>query len=194
MAGDRGFDPLGLSKPTEYLQVDVSHAASQPPAESAPASSIAAATAAAAPAQHWLWTLQPSSTSTISNMASSSHGQQASTPSRGAPATCTAPRSPHPALPGAPPPPRPPAPQIDELDQNAAKNRQGGIVGAFTPVADQVSTDSLQPYRCGGGRSRDAQQLLLYARASAAGLKQHGKAMLCAHHIGSAGQRGMQQP
>ena len=57
MAGDRGFDPLGLSKPTEYLQVDVSHAASQPPAESAPASSIAAATAAAAPAQHWLWTL-----------------------------------------------------------------------------------------------------------------------------------------
>ena len=24
LAGDRGFDPLGLSKPVEYLQVDVS--------------------------------------------------------------------------------------------------------------------------------------------------------------------------
>lgn len=42
------------------------------------------------------------------------------------------------------------SPQLDELDQNAAVNKAGGVVGAFTPVADQVSTDSLAPYRCGG--------------------------------------------
>jgi len=75
MAGDRGFDPLGLSKPTEYLQVD-----------------------------------------------------------------------------------------IDELDQNAAKNRQGGIVGAFTPVADQVSTDSLQPYSEVFGLQRFRECELIHGR------------------------------
>lgn len=37
--------------------------------------------------------------------------------------------------------------QLDELDQNAAVNKAGQVVGAFTPVADQVSTDSLAPYR-----------------------------------------------
>ena len=29
LPGDRGFDPLGLAKPAEYLQVDVSAAAAQ---------------------------------------------------------------------------------------------------------------------------------------------------------------------
>lgn len=27
-------------------------------------------------------------------------------------------------------------------------NKAGSVVGAFTPVADQVSTDTLAPYRC----------------------------------------------
>jgi len=75
LAGDRGFDPLGLSKPTEYLQVD-----------------------------------------------------------------------------------------IDELDQNAAKNRPGGIVGAFSPVADQVSTDSLQPYSEVFGLQRFRECELIHGR------------------------------
>lgn len=57
-AGDRGFDPLGLAKPTEYLQIDV-----------------------------------------------------------------------------------------DELDQNAAKNRAGGIIGSFSGRKEQISaTETLQPY------------------------------------------------
>ena len=63
--------------------------------------------------------------------------------------------------------PRPPASsclprltlQVDQLDQNAAVNKPGGIVGAFTPVADQVSTDSLQPYRWVGGCSLAALQV-----------------------------------
>lgn len=75
MAGDRGFDPLGLSKPTEYLQVD-----------------------------------------------------------------------------------------LDELDQNAAKNRVGGIIGAFTPVADEVSTDSLQPYSEVFGLQRFRECELIHGR------------------------------
>lgn len=57
LPGDRGFDPLGLSKPVEYLQVE-----------------------------------------------------------------------------------------LDQLEQNAAVNKPGGILGTFTPVMDEVSTDSLQPY------------------------------------------------
>lgn len=35
---------------------------------------------------------------------------------------------------------------IDQLDQNKAVNKAGGILGKFNPVADAVSTDSLQPY------------------------------------------------
>ena len=37
--------------------------------------------------------------------------------------------------------------QLDALDQNAPVNKMGQVLGSFTPVADQVSTDSLQPYR-----------------------------------------------
>ena len=83
MPGDRGFDPLGLSKPVEYLQVD-----------------------------------------------------------------------------------------IDQLDQNAAVNKAGRIIGTFTPVVDEVSTDSLQPYSevFGLQRFRECEQgrqaLLRAARAS----------------------------
>lgn len=57
LPGDRGFDPLGLAKPTEYLQVDV-----------------------------------------------------------------------------------------DELDQNAAQNKAGAVVGEFSGRKEQVAADSLQPY------------------------------------------------
>ncbi|WP_289481750.1 chlorophyll a/b-binding protein, partial [Klebsiella pneumoniae] len=58
LPGDRGFDPLGLSKPAEYLQVD-----------------------------------------------------------------------------------------LDQLDQNAASNKAGQVIGSFTPVADQVNTENpLAPY------------------------------------------------
>ncbi len=35
---------------------------------------------------------------------------------------------------------------IDQLDQNKGVNKAGGIIGKFNPVADAVSTDSLQPY------------------------------------------------
>jgi len=35
---------------------------------------------------------------------------------------------------------------IDQLDQNKAVNKAGAILGKFNPVADAVSTDSLQPY------------------------------------------------
>jgi len=57
LPGDRGFDPLGLSKPTEYIQMD-----------------------------------------------------------------------------------------LDALDQNAPKNRAGGVLGTRIDPVDEVSTDSLQPY------------------------------------------------
>ncbi|KAL4442777.1 hypothetical protein ABPG77_006771 [Micractinium sp. CCAP 211/92] len=75
LPGDRGFDPLGLSKPVEYLQVD-----------------------------------------------------------------------------------------LDELDQNAAKNKAGSVIGAFTPVADQVSTDSLQPYSEVFGLQRFRECELIHGR------------------------------
>lgn len=35
---------------------------------------------------------------------------------------------------------------IDQLDQNKAVNKVGNIIGKFSPVPDNVSTDSLQPY------------------------------------------------
>lgn len=35
---------------------------------------------------------------------------------------------------------------LDQLDQNKAVNKAGGTLGRFNPVADNVSTDSLQPY------------------------------------------------
>jgi light-harvesting complex II chlorophyll a/b binding protein 4 len=75
LPGDRGFDPLGLSKPTEYLQVD-----------------------------------------------------------------------------------------IDELDQNKAVNKAGNIIGKFNPVADAVSTDSLQPYSEVFGLNRFRETELIHGR------------------------------
>jgi len=75
MAGDRGFDPLGLSKPVEYLQVEV-----------------------------------------------------------------------------------------DQLDQNAAVNKPGGILGSFSPVVDEVSTDSLQPYSEVFGLQRFRECELIHGR------------------------------
>jgi len=35
---------------------------------------------------------------------------------------------------------------LDGLDQNAAKNFKGKVVGSFKPKVDQVSTETLQPY------------------------------------------------
>jgi light-harvesting complex II chlorophyll a/b binding protein 4 len=75
LPGDRGFDPLGLAKPTEYLQVDV-----------------------------------------------------------------------------------------DSLDQNKAVNKAGSILGSFTPVADQVSTDSLAPYSEVFGLQRFRECELIHGR------------------------------
>jgi len=75
MPGDRAFDPLGLSKPTEYLQVE-----------------------------------------------------------------------------------------LDELDQNKAVNRAGGVSGKFNPVADAVSTDSLQPYSEVFGLQRFRECELIHGR------------------------------
>jgi light-harvesting complex II chlorophyll a/b binding protein 4 len=75
LPGDRGFDPLGLSKPVEYLQVDV-----------------------------------------------------------------------------------------DALDQNAAVNKKGEVVGAFVPVVDQVSEDRLQPYSEVFGLARFRETELIHGR------------------------------
>lgn len=75
LPGDRGFDPLGLSKPVEYLQVDV-----------------------------------------------------------------------------------------DQLDQNAAVNKAGRILGTFTPNIDEVSTDSLQPYSEVFGLQRFRECELMHGR------------------------------
>jgi light-harvesting complex II chlorophyll a/b binding protein 4 len=75
LPGDRGFDPLGLSKPVEYLQVD-----------------------------------------------------------------------------------------LDQLDQNAATNKAGRVLGAFSPVVDEVSTDSLQPYSEVFGLQRFRECELIHGR------------------------------
>lgn len=75
LPGDRGFDPLGLSKPAEYLQVD-----------------------------------------------------------------------------------------LDQLDQNAATNKAGRIIGSFTAASDEVSTDSLQPYSEVFGLQRFRECELMHGR------------------------------
>lgn len=75
LAGDRGFDPLGLSKPVEYLQVEV-----------------------------------------------------------------------------------------DELDQNAAVNKKGQILGSFAVSTDQVSTETLQPYSEVFGLQRFRECELIHGR------------------------------
>ncbi|KAL4853798.1 Chlorophyll a-b binding protein CP29 [Chlorella vulgaris] len=75
LPGDRGFDPLGLSKPAEYLQVDV-----------------------------------------------------------------------------------------DELDQNAAVNKPGQIIGSFVPVADEVSAVPLAPYSEVFGLQRFRENELIHGR------------------------------
>jgi len=48
---------------------------------------------------------------------------------------------------------------VDELDQNAAVNRKGEVVGSFQPVVDQVDAGSLQPYSevFGIGRFRETE-------------------------------------
>merc|ERR1711959_291844 len=35
---------------------------------------------------------------------------------------------------------------LDQLDQNQAQNKAGGVVGSFKPSADEVTSQSLQPY------------------------------------------------
>lgn len=75
LPGDRGFDPLGLSKPVEYLQFDV-----------------------------------------------------------------------------------------DSLDQNAAVNKKGDIVGTFVPVTDEVSEQRLQPYSEVFGLQRFRECELIHGR------------------------------
>merc|ERR1712093_33750 len=75
LPGDRGFDPLGLSKPVEYLQFD-----------------------------------------------------------------------------------------LDQLDQNQAVNKAGGVVGSFKPKADQVSSQSLQPYSEVFGLQRFRECELIHGR------------------------------
>merc|ERR1711937_1042433 len=35
---------------------------------------------------------------------------------------------------------------LDQLDQNSAINKAGNVIGSFKPKADQVSSQSLQPY------------------------------------------------
>ena len=143
LPGDRGFDPLGLSRPTEYLQV-------RPPLpphhwhsrlQTAPCcsdrsqyhvtcwQSIIIATAAA------LYTCKIPDFRCLPADPARCACQRAR---MGCDHTCT-------------------QVDIDELDQNKAVNKAGGIIGKFSPVPDNVSTDSLQPYsevRCRLARSR----------------------------------------
>lgn len=53
---------------------------------------------------------------------------------------------------------------FDELDQNAPKNRAGGVVGTIKPTVDQVSTDPLQPYSEVFGLQRFRECELLHGR------------------------------
>jgi light-harvesting complex II chlorophyll a/b binding protein 4 len=58
-----------------------------------------------------------------------------------------------------------PPPQLDELDQNAAVNKAGSVLGAFTPVADQVSSDTpLAPYSEVFGLQRFRENELIHGR------------------------------
>jgi len=75
LPGDRGFDPLGLSKPVEYLQFDV-----------------------------------------------------------------------------------------DQLDQNKSQNKAGQVIGSFQPVADEVSSQTLQPYSEVFGLQRFRECELIHGR------------------------------
>jgi light-harvesting complex II chlorophyll a/b binding protein 4 len=54
---------------------------------------------------------------------------------------------------------------IDQLDQNAAVNKRGGIIGTFTPVIDQVdNTAPLQPYSEVFGLARFRECELIHGR------------------------------
>jgi len=53
---------------------------------------------------------------------------------------------------------------LDQLDQNQAQNRAGGVVGSFKPSADQVSTQSLQPYSEVFGLQRFRECELIHGR------------------------------
>merc|ERR1711998_736968 len=53
---------------------------------------------------------------------------------------------------------------LDQLDQNSAVNKAGGVVGSFKPSADQVSTQSLQPYSEVFGLQRFRECELIHGR------------------------------
>lgn len=53
---------------------------------------------------------------------------------------------------------------VDQLDQNAAVNKAGSIIGTFTPDTDKVSTDRLQPYSEVFGLQRFRECELIHGR------------------------------
>ena len=73
-----------------------------------------------------------------------------------------------PARPHACPPTISPAPltqiEIDELDQNAAKNFQGGVIGSFVAQPDAVTEGSLSPYSEVFGLNRFRECELIHGR------------------------------
>ena len=54
--------------------------------------------------------------------------------------------------------------ELDQLDQNAATNKPGRILGSFSTGAEEVSTDSLQPYSEVFGLQRFRECELMHGR------------------------------
>jgi len=53
---------------------------------------------------------------------------------------------------------------LDQLDQNQAQNKAGNVIGSFKPKADQVSSQSLQPYSEVFGLERFRECELIHGR------------------------------
>merc|ERR1712182_102006 len=53
---------------------------------------------------------------------------------------------------------------LDQLDQNAAVNKSGNVIGSFKPKADQISSQSLQPYSEVFGLERFRECELIHGR------------------------------
>lgn len=189
LPGDRGFDPLGLSKPVEYLQVDVSVTQAD-----------TAAVVVRQPHCQRGPTLQAGvvlcQTSLIAVAFMCTHSRKClgaiNAPAfdlaqRGAPdghAACT--QLGFTGSNTASLPPLLSSGQLDELDQNAAVNKAGNVIGAFTPVADQVSTDSLQPYRSAWQQSGGVcsqSQLSASARVPSLSLASYSCAFSSCHRL-----------
>lgn len=189
LPGDRGFDPLGLSKPVEYLQVDVSlisgggwrsggrrrggrrRRVGPGRAARSRVGWRAARHPACAAGAVWRGHVLGACTlrqhigrlaclpAEASCGARSARAASASSP----PCAHSLPRSIHPSF------PQNCShcfalPQLDSLDQNLAVNKPGNTIGKFAPVTDVVSEDRLQPYSEVFGLQRFRECELIHGR------------------------------